>query len=80
MPPDYEQSIGRLQNHFSDEQICTILYCSSHTTANKLMLDCLIERMSCKEDQLDFCDQLEKIVAASSNELKIIIQEIRSGE
>ena len=78
MPADYEQSIGRLQNHFTDEQICTILYCSSCTTANKLILDCLIERMSCKEDQLDFCAQLEKI-AAASNELKIIIQEIRSG-
>ena len=78
MPDDYEQSIGKLQNHFSDEQICAILYSSNHTTANKLILDCLIERMSCKEDQLDLCDWLEKIVE-TSNEFKIIIQELRSG-
>ena len=79
MPDDYEQSIGKLQNYFSDEQICTILYSSDYTSANKLILDYLIERMSCKEDQLDLCDQLEKI-AEASNELKTIIQEIRSGE
>ena len=78
MPNDYEQTIGKLQNHFSDEQICAILYSGGHATANKLILDYLIERMSCKEDQLDFCDQLEKI-AATSNELTIIIQELRSG-
>ena len=78
MPDDYEQSIGKLQNYFSDEQICEILYSSGHATANKLILDYLIEKMSCKEDQLDLCDQLEKI-AAASNELNVIIQELRSG-
>lgn len=78
MPDNYEQSIAKLQNYFSDEQICTILYCTSHVTANKLILDYLIERMSCKEDQLDFCDQLEKI-ATSSDELKFIIQRLRAG-
>lgn len=78
MPVEYEQSIAQLQNYFSDEQICTILYRSDHTTANKLILDFLIERMSCKEDQLDLCDQLEKI-AASSNELTVIIQDLRTG-
>ena len=78
MPDDYEQSIGRLQNHFSDDQICAILYSGNCRTANKLILDSLIERMSCKEDQLDLCDQLEKIPTASS-ELKAIIQQLRSG-
>ena len=78
MPGDYEQSIGKLQNHFSDDQICAILYSTNCRTANKLILDSLIERMSCKEDQLDLCDQLEKI-ATASDELKVIIQKLRSG-
>ena len=78
MPGDYEQSIGKLQNHFSDDQICAILYSSDRMAANKLILDSLIERMSCKEDQLDLCDQLEKIATASA-ELKVIIQKLRSG-
>jgi len=78
MPDDYERSIGKLQNYMSDEQICTILCSSDHTTANKLILDLLIAKMSCKIDLLDLCDQLEKITTAS-NELKVIIQELRSG-
>ena len=78
MPDDYEQSVGKLQDYITDEQICTILCSGSNVAANKLILDFLITRMSCKEDQLDLCDQLEKI-ATASDELKMIIQQLRSG-
>ena len=77
MPGNHEQSIGKLQNYISDDQICMILSSSNSTTANKMILDCLIERMSCREDLLDLCDQLETI--STSHQLNMLISEIRSG-
>ena len=77
MPDDYELTAGKLQNYFSDDQLCDILSSSSSTIANKIILDCLIERMSCREDLLDLCDQLSNIT--SSHDLKILINEIRLG-
>ena len=78
MPDNYEQSVGMLLNYISDDQICMILSSSNSTTANKIILDCLIERMSCREELLDLCDQLETITA--SQQLKMMINEIRSGK
>ena len=77
MPDDYELTAGKLQNYFSDDQLCDILSSSSSTIANKIILNCLIERMSCREDLLDLCDQLSNIT--SSHDLKILINEIRLG-
>ena len=77
MPDDYELTVGKLQNYFSDDQICFILSGNSSSVANKIILDCLIERMSCREELLDLCDQLENI--ATSHDLKLVINEIRFG-
>jgi len=78
MPDDYEQSVGKLQNHISDDQICDILTCTSNWQAgNNKILNCLIEKLTCKEDLLDFCDQLEKIT--TSNDLIVIIEELKTG-
>ena len=77
LPENYELSVGELQNYFSDDQICTILISSNSTIANKKILDYLIERMRYKEDLLDLCDQLEKII--TSDDLNIVVNEIRSG-
>ena len=77
MPDEYELTIGKLQNYISDDQICVILSSSNSTIANKMILNCLIERMSCREELLDLCDQLESIT--TSHDLKIIINEIRVG-
>ena len=78
MPDEYELSVGKLVNYISDDQIGTILSSSNASVANKLILDCLIERISCKEELLDLCDQLESIIIAS-HDLKIVISEIRLG-
>ena len=43
-----------------------------------MILDCLIERMSCREELLELCDQMETISA--SDQLKTVTSEIRSGE
>ena len=77
MPENYELSVGKLQNYFSDDQICTILSSGNSSVANKKILDCLIERMRYKESLLDLCDQLEKII--TSDDLNIVVNEIRSG-
>ena len=77
MPDNYEQSVGKLQNYISDDQICMILSSSNSTTANKIILDCLIERMSRKKELLDLCDQLETI--STSHHLMMVISEIKSG-
>ena len=77
MPDDYELTVGKLLNYISDDQICVILSSSNSTIANKIILDCLIERMSCREDLLDLCDQLENIT--TSHDLRIVIDEIRLG-
>ncbi|XP_065904252.1 uncharacterized protein [Dysidea avara] len=78
MPDDYEQSVGKLQSSFSDDQICDILTCTSNwQAANNKILNYLIEKLSCKEDLLDFCDQLEKI--ATSDALMVIIKDLKTG-
>ena len=77
MPDNYEQSVGKLQKYISDDQICMILSSSNSTTANKIILDCLIERMSCREELLDLCDQLETISA--SHQMMMVVSQIRSG-
>ena len=78
MPTDYELTLGRLQKYISDDQMCIVLSCNSFSVANKIILDCLVERMKCGEDLFDFCDQLEKVTG--SQDLNIILNEIRSGK
>ena len=78
MPDDYEMTIGILQNYISDDQICAVLCSSNSTAANKIILNSLVERLSCRENLLDFCDQLESITA--SHDLRDVINKIRSGQ
>ena len=77
MPDEYELSVGKLINYISDDQIGTILSRSNASVANKLIVDCLIERISYKEELLDLCDQLESFI--TSHDLKIVTNEIRLG-
>ena len=77
MPADYELTVGKLLNYISDDQICVILSSNNTTIANKIILDCLIERISCKGELLDLCDQLESIT--TSHDLETVINEIRFG-
>ena len=77
MPDDYELTVGKLQDYINFDQICVILSSSNVTIANKLILDYLIERISCREELLDFCDQLENII--TSHAIKIVINELRLG-
>ena len=78
MPDDYELTVGKLQSYFSDDQICAILSSSNSTIANKLILDYLIERMSCRDELLNLCDQLESIT--TSHDMKTVINNLRCGQ
>ena len=77
MPDDYEITVGKIQDYITDDQISAILGTSNSSVANKMIVDCLIERISCGEELLDLCDQLEKI--ASLNEMKSVTKEIKLG-
>ena len=79
MPDEYELTVGKLQDYISFDQICSILSSSNSTSANKLILDCLIERISCREELLDLhvCQQLENITI--SRDMKVVINEMRLG-
>ena len=77
MPDEYELTVGKLQNCIGDDQICAILSSSNSTSANKIILDCLIERINYKEELLDLCHQLE--IITTSHDMNIVINEIRLG-
>ena len=77
-PKDFYQTLQKLQDKLSDDQICTILNCSSSQIANKMILDYLIDSMKCREDLLDLCDQLDRLTDISPS-LQNLIDEIRQG-
>ena len=78
MPDNYETTVGKLQKYISIDQICAILSSRNSTVANKMILDCLIGKISCKEGLLDLCHQLEMI--STSEDLNAMINNIRSGK
>lgn len=61
MPDDYMQTIVTLQKYFTDDQLRIVLNSDNSTIANKLILDYLIEGISCKEELRDIYDQLDNI-------------------
>ena len=77
MPDEYELTVGKLQNCIGVDQICAILSSSNSTSANKIILDYLIERINYKEELLDLCHQLE--IITTSHDMNIVINEIRLG-
>lgn len=79
MPDSYAITVGDLQHCISFDQICVIFSSSNSAIANKLILDFLIERVSCRQELIDLCDQLEKITTMHTNEWKVVINKIRSG-
>ena len=78
LPKDIGQSVQKLEDKLSDSQISSILECSCPHIANKMILDCLINNMKCKEDLLDLCDQLDRLTDISPD-LKHLIDELRIG-
>lgn len=77
---DYENTINLLQNYLTDDQICQILSSPNYNAANKVILDCLIEKFKESVDISELCKKLEMIASLSaSKELASIINELRAG-
>jgi len=81
LPSDYLKTLQVVQDHLTDDQICNVLTTLNYTIANKTILNCLLEKVKCKEDVLEFCHQLEKITSLLPlrNHLASITTELRKG-
>ena len=77
LPGNYEATIGTLQSHLSDSDICGIL--SLDSGHNQKILNCLILKLKTKEDLLDLSSSLEKIDGTHSS-MERIIKQIRRGK
>ena len=78
MPDNYKQTLHELQSYISsDDEIASILESDNPEDANKKILNCLIKKMKNREEMLDLCVQLERVI--TSQDLKIIISEIQTG-
>ena len=77
MPEDFLKTINVVKDSLTDLQIKEILNCEGAKSANKKLLQFLTEKMSCGEDLLKLCAQLEKI--SISSELNRVITEIKSS-
>ena len=74
-PKDFCQSLQVLQDQLTDDHLCAVLNCSDSDSANKLILDCLIDATKSEDDLLD---QLDRLTDASPD-LKHTISELRKG-
>ena len=82
LPSDYEKTLQVVQDHLTDNQICDVLTSPNHTTANKTILNCLMEKVKGVADLVEFCDHLEKITSLLHEQgvLTTIINELRTGD
>ena len=77
MPPNYQKTLHHLQDHISDDQISTILECRDYVTSNKMILDCLVMKVHCKDDLLNLCDQLSNVTGSPT--MLGLVNDIRKG-
>lgn len=70
-----------MQDCITDEQLCIVLSNSEYSSANKAILDCLIEKLNHTGNLLEFCDYLEKILPLLNDQgsLTSLIAEVRTG-
>ena len=71
---EHLSTLDCLQDYVTDDCICVVLESVNANLANKMMLDCIISKLTCKENLLDFFDQLEKIPGVDS--LRSIINDL----
>jgi len=72
---DFLGTLDILQDHLTNDCVCAVVICSDVETANKLMLNCLIENHT--QDVTGLCDILENIHNAPN--LPNIIANLRNG-
>ena len=77
MPKDYGLTLDGLQEDITADEMAPILGIDNPDVANRKILNCLIQKLKNREQMLDFCHQLEKVI--TSQDLKAITDEIKSG-
>ena len=77
-PKESLWSLEKLQDKLSDDQICAVLNCANSHSANKMILDCLIDKVKFREDIFDLCDQLDKLTDITPD-LKCLTNKLRKG-
>ena len=77
MPKDYGLTLDGLQEDITADEMAPILGIDNPDLANRKILNCLIQKLKNREQMLDFCHQLEKVI--TSQDLKAITDEIKSG-
>jgi len=77
MPNEFILTLGTLQECITDEQMCVILSSENSTIANKIILDCLIEQINCKDDVFNLCKKLVKI--NNSSNMEAVVEKLRTG-
>jgi len=82
LPCDYEKTLQAVQDHLTDDQICDVLTSPNYTVANKTILNCLIEKVKCTANIVEFSNQLEKIATLlpNSETLLSVVLELRAGK
>ena len=78
LPETHLSTLECLQDYLTDDCICAVVESTNVSLANKMMLDCIISKLTCKEDLLDFFDQLEKI--NNAHNLASTVNELRQGK
>ena len=82
LPSDFEKTLQVLQDHLTDDQICDVLNSTNYAIANKIILNCMVEKVKITDNMVEFCDQLMKISSLLPHPetlIKIVI-ELRIGE
>ena len=80
LPMDFENTLNLLQNYLTDAQLCQILSSPNYNTANKAILDCLIEKFKESVDVSELCKKLELIASLSTSKLlSDVVSELKIG-
>ena len=78
MPDNYYETVQLLERELCDTHISSIFDCSHFTAANQIILECLIEQVTCKSDILDLCESLSLLKNAA--QLTSVLDNLRKGE
>ena len=74
---EHLSTVDCLQDYLTDDCLCMVVSCTDASMANKMILECMVSKLTCKEDLLDFFDRLEKITG--THNLGSVVNELRQG-
>ena len=84
LPTNFENTLDILQDHLTDDQICTVLSSPNSAIGNKTLLDFLIKNVQQTRNISKFCDALEQVMSSSKVQnlmhLVTIIKELRESK